>query len=66
MIASQIVAAARIIMGAGSSMKETAVQLGVRSADLDLALWRNIGTPIHELLPSRERVIVKRYAPDFE
>lgn len=65
MISAPIVAAARLIMGAGSSMTEAAVQLNVRSSDLDLALWRNIGTPIAELLPSRERRVT-RYKPDFE
>jgi hypothetical protein len=58
---------ARILMEHGSSMTEAAVHLGVRSADLDLAMWRNIGTALDELVASRpRRASRRRYAPAFD
>ena len=61
------VAMARILMENGSSMTESAVHLKVRSYDLDLALWNNLGTPLDELVASRPRRIVRRrYEPAFD
>lgn len=58
-------AAAKLLMANGSSMQDAAVYLGVRSSDLDYALWAHIGTPIHELLAMRQEK--KRHPrPDFD
>jgi hypothetical protein len=37
------VRSARVLMREGMSLRETAVALGVRSCDLDVALWRGPG-----------------------
>lgn len=56
---------ARILMENGSSLVDAAVSIGVRSSDLDLALWRNLGVPLDELLKAKRRVRKRKYAPDF-
>lgn len=56
------VAAARLLMSAGGSMQASAIALGIRSVDLDQALWAHLSTPTQELLaPKRKR----RHRPDF-
>lgn len=62
-VPAPIVAAARIVMAHGASMQEAAVQLGVRSSELDLSLWRHIGTPTGELLAEKRK---RRWRADFD
>jgi hypothetical protein len=50
---------ARIAMGLNTSLKQVAGDLGVHSADLDVALWQWLGREIPDDQP-------RRYAPDFE
>jgi hypothetical protein len=50
MVTVQHVVRARRLMRTGSSMKEAAIILGVRSVDLDQALWVALGTDLETLL----------------
>lgn len=49
------VASARALMAARYSLVDAAVVLGVRSSDLDLALWRYVGTDVEAILRPVDR-----------
>lgn len=46
---------ARQAMKCGLSMQQTAIQLGVRSSDLDYSLWHFIGVSDEDLQPAPSR-----------
>jgi len=57
MVTAAQVAGARLLMSPPSrySMQQAAIIMGVRSSDLDQALWRHLGTPTVELCPDSAR-----------
>lgn len=51
----QVVVARTLMREHGYSMKDAAISLGVRSVDLDQALWACLGTDLETLLQTVQR-----------
>lgn len=60
----QQIGAARVLLQRKARLVDIAVSLGVRSGDLDQALWSHIDISTDDLFAGRGRPI--KYQPDFD